>query len=345
MASQQTSFPQLLKAIKTGRLPNVLLLHGEEGYYIDVLMAAAEAAVPDDVRDFNLFTVYGAEAEPRSLIATLSRVPFMADRVVVLFKEAQSMKSNEFDKLDSYLRNPSKTTSMVIAIRGAKARAGVVNAIKAGGGVIFESSPVRERDLPNHIRDIVATRGLSIAEDGISALIDHIGADLPMIAAAADKIASTMPAGARMTRELIQDQIGISREFNNFELIAALASRDALKAMRIVEYFRSNPRQNPTALTLATLFNYFSGLFAACFEKDRSPSNLMKVLELRWQGQLKDYETGLRNYNGMQVAQIITSLRKFDANSKGVGSRQNEYDLLHDLVFAILTANGHIEIL
>lgn len=192
--------------------------------------------------------------------------------------------------------------------------------------------------------NIAREAGLNIEPKGVAMLRDFIGTDLARLYNEINKMAMVLPAGATITPESIERHIGISKDFNNFELIDAIATKNAPKIFRIVDYFRSNPKNNPTVLTASTVFNYFSNLLIVHFTRDKSPSSLMGALGLKWQSQVRNYETGARNYNAYKVIEILSAIRRFDANSKGIGSRQQEYDLLHDLMFRILTAPGQIVI-
>ena len=173
-------------------------------------------------------------------------------------------------------------------------------------------------------------------------LRDYIGTDLSRLYNEIDKLALILGENAMITPESIERNIGVSKDYNNFELVDALAQKDSLKAYKIIEYFRSNPKNNPSVLTIAAIFNYFSNLLTLYFSKDKSEPTLMAMVGAKWPIQFAKYKAGLKNYNAFQAIEIIAAIREFDAKSKGIDSRQNEHDLMKDLIFHILSAPGNI---
>lgn len=339
------SFASLKQSLAKGQFAPVYLLHGEEAYYADELIKLFDSIIPESDRDFNMYTIYAPESSPEAIADTCRRFPMMADRQVVIVKELQTMKANEMDRLSEYAGHPTPTTLLVLCSRGAAVKSKeLLAAVKSGGGVIFESKKLTEKTIDPSIVNIAREAGLNIEPKGVAMLRDFIGTDLARLYNEINKMAMVLPAGATITPESIERNIGISKDFNNFELIDAIATKNAPKIFRIVDYFRSNPKNNPTVLTASTIFNYFSNLLIVHFTRDKSPSSLMGALGLKWQSQVRNYETGARNYNAYKVIEILSAIRRFDANSKGIGSRQQEYDLLHDLMFRILTAPGQIVI-
>ncbi len=339
------SFASLRQSLAKRQFAPVYLLHGEEAYYADELIKLFDSIIPESDRDFNMYTIYAPESSPEAIADTCRRFPMMADRQVVIVKELQTIKANEIDRLSEYAGHPTPTTLLVLCSRGAAVKSKeLLAAVKSGGGVIFESKKLTEKTIDPSIVNIAREAGLNIEPKGVAMLRDFIGTDLARLYNEINKMAMVLPAGATITPESIERHIGISKDFNNFELIDAIATKNAPKIFRIVDYFRSNPKNNPTVLTASTVFNYFSNLLIVHFTRDKSPSSLMGALGLKWQSQVRNYETGARNYNAYKVIEILSAIRRFDANSKGIGSRQQEYDLLHDLMFRILTAPGQIVI-
>lgn len=344
-AAAAVTYASLRQSVIKQQYAPLYLLHGEEGYFIDELVKLFENVIPEAERDFNLYTLYAPQTEIDTVIDTCRRFPMMTDRQVVILKEAQAIRADQLNKLHHYASQPSPTTILVICCRGAQAKGkDLIAAIKKSGGVIFESKKLNERNVDSTITGIVREEGLNIDAKSTAMLRDYIGTDASRLYNEISKLAMILGKGSTITPESIERNIGMSKDFNNFELVEAIAAKDAAKAFRIVEYFKSNPKNNPAVVTAATIFAYFSDLLIAHFTRDKSPSSLMGALGLKWQGQLQRYNTGLRNYNAYKVIEIISAIRRFDANSKGIGSRQNEYALLHDLVFHILTAPGEIVI-
>jgi DNA polymerase-3 subunit delta len=337
------SFPALRRQIKSRKLSPVYLLHGEEGYFIDELIKEFEEIVPEDERDFNLYTLYAPESGVETVMDICRRYPMMSEYQVVIVKEAQAIRADTLNKLHNYVSQPTPSTILVISCRGAKAKGKELLAAVKKNGVIFESQKLSDKEILPAISELISDKRLNIEPKALSMLRDYIGTDLSRLYNEIDKLAMILGAGAMVTPEAIERNIGISKDYNNFELINAVNSRNAAKCFTIVEYFRNNPKNNPTVMTVSSLFKQFANLLIYHYTKDKTPSGYMDALGIKSQWVLRNnYEIAARNYNVRQTIEIITAIRDFDAKSKGVGSRQNEYDLLKDLMFHILTARGFI---
>lgn len=343
MASSTPTYSELRRqlAAKTSLAP-VYLLHGEEGYYIDELVKDFEALVPDEERDFNLYVLYAPESGVETVMDVCHRYPMMAERQVVIVKEAQAIRADQLNRLHSYVERPNPTTVLVISCRGAQAKGKELLAAVKKNGVIFESKRLSERNILPVISDLIKEKKLSVDPKALSMLRDYIGVDLARLYNEIDKLALILGPRAMITPEAIERNIGISKDYNNFELIDAINSRNAAKAFAIAEYFRNNPKNNPTVMNVSSLFNQFSNLLIYHYTRDKSQSGYLDALGLKSPWALKGYETAARNYNVRQTIEIISAIREFDTRSKGIDSRQNEYDLLKDLIFHILTARGFI---
>lgn len=343
MASSTPTYSELRRqlAAKTSLAP-VYLLHGEEGYYIDELVKDFEALVPEEERDFNLYVLYAPESGVEIVMDVCHRYPMMAERQVVIVKEAQAIRADQLNRLHSYVERPNPTTVLVISCRGAQAKGKELLAAVKKNGVIFESKRLSERNILPVISDLIKEKKLSVDPKALSMLRDYIGVDLARLYNEIDKLALILGPRAMITPEAIERNIGISKDYNNFELIDAINSRNAAKAFAIAEYFRNNPKNNPTVMTVSSLFNQFSNLLIYHYTRDKSQSGYLDALGLKSPWALKGYETAARNYNVRQTIEIISAIREFDTRSKGIDSRQNEYDLLKDLIFHILTARGFI---
>lgn len=339
MATQQAvTFASLRASVAKGQVSGSYILHGEEGYFTDELVKLFEALVPEADRDFGLFTFYGPTSDASTIIGAARSFPMMVERQVVIVKEAQSMRADEVNKLSAYLESPSSTTVFVLAFRGAQAKGrDLLTAARKGGAVVFESKKLRDNNIGPIIESIVREKGLNIEPKGIAMLSEYIGTDASRLYNEIDKLSLILGKGTMVTPEAIERNIGISKDYNNFELVSAIAARDMKRMFTILAYFRSNPKANPVVMTTSALFNFFSGLLIYHFTPSKSPSDKMAALGLKWQGQLRDFETGARNYNAYITIGIIAELRRFDRMTKGIGSRQNEYDLLHNLLYRILT--------
>lgn len=343
MASSNPTFSELKRQLAARvKLAPVYLLHGEEGYYIDELVKDFEALVPEEERDFNLYILYAPESGVEAVMDVCHRYPMMAQRQVVIVKEAQAIRADQLNKLHSYVERPNETTVLVISCRGSQAKGKDLLAAVKKNGVIFESKRLSERNIVPVINDLIKEKGLNVDPKSLAMLRDYIGADLSRLYNEIGKLALILGPGAMVTPEAIERNIGVSKDYNNFELVDAIVNRNPAKAFAIVEYFRNNPKNNPTVMTVSSLFNQFSNLLIYHYTRDKSQSGYMDALGMRNAWGLRVYEVAARNYNVRQTIEIISAIREFDTRSKGIGSRQNEYDLLKDLVYRILTARGII---
>ncbi len=337
------TFEDIRKSIKNNRFSPVYLLHGEEGYYIDALVDTFAGALPDEDREFNLYILHGAETEPSAITDLCYRVPMMADRQIVIVKEAQAMRADQLNKLAAYVAEPVESTVLVIAYRGAQAKGKeLLAAMRKCKGVVFESKKVTDYNAPALIGNYIRSKNLSADQKSLEMLRDFIGTDLSRLYNEIDKLAMLLPAGAAVTPEVIERNIGVSREYNSYELVDALAVKDAAKAFRILAYFRSNPKAAPLVLVTASVFNFFADLLTAYYTDDSSDSGLMSALGLRNNFALRRIRNGMSRYTPVKLVEIITAIRRFDAMSKGVASRQNEHQLFYDLIYHILTAPGRL---
>lgn len=342
-SSKTQTYTEILQSISKRQLAPVYIIGGEESYFIDQLAKAFEELVAPEERDFNFYALYAPEVTPELVASTCRRFPMMSERQVVIVKEAQAVRSDILNKLGSYCEAPTDTTVLVICFRGEKPKGkDLLSKAKAGGAVFFESKKLTEKTIDPFLMAIIKEKKLNIEPKGLSMLRDYIGLDVAKIYNEIDKLAFILGPNAMVTPEAIERNVGISKDFNNFELVDALAARDSKKAFRIINYFRSNPKKNPAILTGAAIFGFFSGLLAVQFCKDKLPSAQMAAVGAKWPNQMGRYNIGMRNYNAYHTIEIISAIREFDTKSKGIGSRQNEYDLLHDLVFKILTCRGKI---
>lgn len=343
MAEAALTFSALSNSIAKGKLSPVYLLHGEEGYYIDRLVKMFEAVIPEGDRDFNLYTLYAPEVSPAQVMDTCRRYPMMADRQVVILKEAQSVPATYLTSLIPYIEAPAQTTVFVICSRGAQAKGKeLFSKISAGGGCVFESRKLTDRTIGPAISEFIKEKGLTIEPKALAMLRDYVGSDLSRIYNEVDKLTVTLGNGAMITPESIERNIGVSKDYNNFELVAAVSQHNEAKAFKIIDYFRHNPKNNPTVVTGTVLFNFFSNLLLCLYTPDKSDSALCAALGFRSPYQLIDLRAGLRWYNAWHTIEIISAIRRFDAQSKGVDSRQDPYDLLHDLVFHIFHPVGRM---
>lgn len=338
--AKQLSFASLRRQIKSERPEPVYLLHGEEGYYIDALAQTFEELVPEADRDFNLYTFYAPETDMNTVVDTCRRYPMMSDYQVVIVKECQSVTANDLNKLVPYMSSVSPTTVLVLCSRGAKCKSKELEKAVAAVGVVFESAKLR--NVSDAIAGFVKEKGLNIEPKGLAMLADYVGADLSRIYNEIDKLTVALPQGAMITPEVIEKHIGMSKDFNNFELVKAMSERDALMAFRIADYFKANPKNNPFVVTVSMLWTYYSNLLLLLYSKDKSEAGLCAQLGRKGNWLSPDYKNGMRMYNAWQLIEILRLIRRADCATKGIDSRRDPYDILHDLIFNILNATGRI---
>lgn len=340
MASPQPTFQEIRHQLKCGNPAPIYVIHGEEAYYVDELVKDFEALVPEEEKDFNLYILYGPQVSPDMVVDACLRYPMMAERQVVILKEMQAVgrKADFLNALVEYAKRPNPLTVFVVVGRGATLTgAPFMNAVKGSKGVIFNSPKLWESQVGSKIEELAKEAGLGIDDKAKSMLIDYLGTDLSRIVNEVRKLTLVLPKGAFITPQVIEKLIGVSKDFNNFELLEAVAKRDNAKAYRIVEYFRSNPKQNPSIVAGATLFGFFSKLLVAQYSADKTESGIAAAIGARPSAaEVRRIVSAMRIFNARQSVNAISACRRFDVRAKGVGSRQNEYDLLRELIFAIL---------
>ncbi len=341
-AAPATSFEDIRKSLKKGEIAPVYILHGEEGYFIDALAKDFENLLPEADKEFNQYVVYAPETVPETIINLCRGVPMMADRQVVIVKEAQSARADKLAKLKNYLAAPVSTTVLVICSRGAVLKGKeLFDAAKKGGAVIFDSKKIADWNIAAYISEYIRKKGLNADQKAVEMLHDFVGTDLSRLFNEVDKLASLLPPNASITPEAIERNIGVSREYNSFELVDAIAARDPRRVFRILAYFKSNPKAVPLVMATASIFNFFTDLLVAYYTPDRSDAGLMAALGCK-PFALKRIKLGMSRYNALQIVEIIGAIRDFDVKSKGVGSRQNEHELFHQLAYHILSAPGRV---
>lgn len=332
------TYEDIAKNIKNGKFAPVYLLMGEEDYYIDRISDyIVEKALNENEREFNLTIMYGLDTDVASIVNNAKRYPMMSEHQVVVVKEAQNIRT--WDDLSFYLQKPLESTILVICYKhGTIDRRKKIVAEIEKKGVVFESKKLKENMLPSFITTYLKRRKMEIEDKAAEMMADFVGNDLNRMAGELEKLIITMPAGKnRITPEEIERNIGISKDYNNFELKNALIARDTLKANKIVKYFNDNPKNNPIQPTLTILFNFFSNLMVAYYAPERSENGVAAYLGLKSPWQAKEYLAGMKAYSGVKTMNIITQIRLCDAKSKGIGNVSlSQGELLRELVYFIL---------
>ncbi len=334
------TYDSIMTDLKAGQYAPIYYLMGEESYYIDKISDyIAEHALAPEERDFNQTIMFGSDVNAAQVADAARRYPMMAERQVVIVKEAQNIKQT--DQLEKYFKKPMKSTVLVLChkngtIDGRKRE--YVKTIREAG-VLFESKKLRDRDLPAFIEKYLKQREVSIDPKSTQLIADAIGTDLSRLTGELDKVILSLPeTDKRVTPEVVEEQIGVSKDFNTFELRDAIVNRNVYKANLIVKYFNNNPKAGSLYQILPLLFNYFQNLMIAFYSpKKQSQEGVAEWLELRSPWAAKDYMTGMRNYSGMKVMQIISKIRETDAKSKGLDNPNTPAEeLLRELIFYIL---------
>lgn len=336
--AKEITYEEIVRDIKEKHFKPIYYLMGEESYYIDrIADYIADTALTETEKEFNQTILYGADTDIHSIINAAKRYPMMADHQVVIIKEAQSIKNME--ELSFYLQKPQPATILVICHKhGVIDRRKKLSAEIEKVGVLFESKKVKDGQLPGWIAAYLKRKSVDIEPKAAEMMAEYVGADLSRMSGELEKLIITLPAGKnRITPEQIERNIGISKDYNNFELKNALLARDVLKANRIIKYFEENPKANPIQVTLAMLFSFYSNLMLAYYAPEKSEQGVAAQLGLRTTWQAREYIQAMRLYSGVKVMQIIGEIRYCDAKSKGVGnSSMSDGELLKELVFKIL---------
>ena len=335
-----TSYETIMRDLKARHFSPIYILMGDESYYIDKISDyIAEHVLRPEERDFNQTVVFGSDISASQIVDSAKAFPMMAEKRVVIVKEAQNLKGTE--PLVKYFKQPVLSTVLVLCHKNGSIdkRKKIIPAAQVGGAVIFESKKLYERELPGFITSYFMQHEITIEQKAAQMIADHVGADLHRLTSELDKILISFSEVDRMvTPEIVEKEIGVSKDFNAFELRSAIIQRDVYKANLITKYFDNNPKAGSLFSFLPMLFSYFENLMIAFYSPNRSNENaLAQFLELRNGWAAKDYLTGLRNYSGMKTMQIISKIREIDAKSKGLDNPNTaSSELMKELIFFIL---------
>lgn len=338
MAKQEITCEDILKELRAKQYRPIYYLMGEEPYYIDVIADyIADHVLTETEKDFNLTVIYGGDVDSASVINAAKRYPMMSEYQVVIVKEAQAIRNME--ELSFYLQHPLNSTILVICHKhGVLDRRKKLAAAIEKCGILFESKKIKDSQLPAFINGYMKRKGVDMDPKATAMIAEFVGTDLHRLTGELDKLIITLGKGrGRVNPELVERNIGISKDYNNFELRSALVEKDILKANKIVRYFEENPKTNPIQMTLSLLFGFFSNLMLAYYAPEKSEQGVADFLELKNAWQAREYLSAMRKYSGVKTMQIIQELRYTDAKSKGVGnSSAQDGELLRELIFKIL---------
>lgn len=340
MAKKEYTFNEICNEIIAKKFHPIYVLMGDEPYFMDrITDLLIEHVLRDDERDFNQMILYGADTKTTDILNAVRRFPMMSDYQLVVVREAQLI--NNLELLLNYANNPLQSTILVINYKYKTLdRRKTFTAAIEKNGILFDSKKIPDYKIPEFIASIVRQKAIETDGKATQMLADYLGNDLNLLHKELDKLLILLANESKkiITPELIEKNVGISKDYNNFELQSSIANKDVLKTNRIITYFRKNPNNHPITVTLSTLFNYFSNLLICYYSSDKSEKTLMTTLGFRFPIQVKDYLFGLRNYPAMKVFTIIHEIRLADAHSKGIDATSSltEGDILRELIYKIL---------
>ncbi len=327
---------KIINDIKAGKIKPIYFLMGEEPYYIDRITEYLEnSLLSDDEKGFNQIVLYGRDTTIDDIVANAKRFPMMAERQVVIVKEAQDLAKN-IDKLETYAQNPQPTTVLVFAYKykTLDKRKKVTKTLEKHG-LVYESKKMYENQVGQWINRVLQGRGYSIEPKANALLVAFLGNDLSRIANELNKLEIILPKGSTITPNHIEENIGFSKDFNVFEFRKAIGEGNKAKAHQIATYFAQNQKENPMVVVNAQVFSFFSALLQYHGLKDKSPGNVAKVLKVNPYF-VNDYIEASKRYPMRKVSGIVAALRDIDVKSKGVGAANlNDAELYKEMLLSI----------
>ena len=326
----------ILNEIKSGKIHPIYFLMGEESFFIDQISTFIETSVLDETqRGFDQTVLYGKDTTVDDIISIAKRYPMIATRQVVIVKEAQNL-SRTIEQFLPYVNNPQQTTTLVFCYKykSIDKRKALYKALSKAH-IVFESNKIYDSKIPSFISGVLQNRNLKITPKASYLLADFLGNDLSKISNELEKLQLVIAANDTITPELIQENIGISKDYNNFELQKAIAQLNRKKAYQIVRYFSENTNQHPMVVTVATLYSFFTKLMTLHTVTDRNPKTLSRAIGVNPYF-LDDYVTAAKNFPMRRISGVFQTLRIMDTKSKGVEANLKPKDLYNELIFRIL---------
>lgn len=327
---------KILNDIKAGNIKPIYFLMGEEPYYIDRLSSYMEEnLLSEEEKGFNQTVLYGRDVSMEDIISTSKRYPMMAERQVVIVKEAQDL-TKSIDKLESYAENPMPSTVLVFCYKYKTLdKRKKVTKLLDKNGLVYESKKLYENQVGDWIKRVLQGKNYGIEPKAVMMLVEFLGTDLSKINNELEKLQIILPKGATITPKLIEENIGFSKDYNVFELRKALGERNQLKAYQIAHYFAENPKDNPMVVTTGLVFSFFTNVLQYHGLKDKSSKNVASVLKVNPYF-VNDYVLASKNYPMKKVSNIVAALRDIDVKSKGVGANSlSNSDLLKEMLVKI----------
>jgi len=347
--AKNASFEHIMQDLEARRFVPVYYLMGDESYYIDrIADYIAEHVLQPEERDFNQTVLFGSDVNAAQIVDAARRYPMMSEYQVLIVKEAQLVRSTE--ALERYFKAPMASTILVMCHKNGTIDGRKREYVKSiqGAGVLFESKKLKDRELPAFIEGYLKRKNVGIDPKSTQMIVENTGSDLSRLTGELDKLILSLSgekgadgtgnATRRITPQMVEEQIGVSKEFNGYELRDALVNRNVYKANLIIKYFDENPKAGSLYSFLPLLFNYFQNLMIAYYApNNKSQENVAEWLDMKSPWAAKDYMTGMRNYTGLKVMQIISKIREIDAKSKGLDNPNTPPgELMKELIFYIL---------
>ncbi len=334
-----STLEEIQQAAKARKFAPVYLLHGDEPFFIDQAEAAIEAhALSEAEKGFNQTIIYGKDAEPLTLLDVLRRYPMMSERQVVILREAQDMKG--LSDLATYIQKPLPSTVFVISYKHKKVDMTTkFGKLLKAGATVLEAKKLYDNQVADWITGYARSKKLTLEPAAAALLAEYLGVELSKAANELDKLALNLAPGVAVTTAHVQEYVGISKEYNVYELQKAMALRDLPRLARMQQYFVENSKKNPLIVTIASLYGFFSKVYALHFLKSASDGEKVKALDLRSEWFLKDYKAAAANFTFAQTCEALSLLRQYDLRAKGVDTdltNTGEEELLKELFFRIM---------
>jgi DNA polymerase-3 subunit delta len=339
MAKIIPTYDSIIRDLQQKKYYPIYFLMGEEGYFIDKIADyIIDHVLTETEKDFNLTVTYGSDvADVAAIINLAKRYPMMASHQVVVVKEAQNI--DNLDELALYLQKPQPSTILVICHKnGTIDRRKKLAVAVENTGILYESKKWWDNQLPTFINSYLSEKNIRIEPKAAEMMSDFIGSDLSRMSSELDKLIITLDKNSNIiTSDHVEKNIGISKDYNNYELLSAIQCKDVLKANAIIRYFAENPKMNPIQITIATLFNFFSNMMLAYYAPDKSQNGIANFIGIKSFKTTKSLVGAMHYYNAWKTMQIISEIRRADAMSKDVDSNSTSNgDILKELIFKIL---------
>ncbi len=331
-------YEHIIRDIQNNIFSPVYFLSGEEPYYIDSITSLLEDSILDEgLKGFNQTVIYGRDVSVKEVVDLSRRYPMMGNYQVVIVKEAQYL--NQIENLEQYIAAPLDTTILIIAYKYKKVdkrKTYYKKMVASKSTIVFNSEKLRDYSVPNWIESEIKARGYSISPVALLLMSEYLGNDLGKISNEIDKLVINLSEQSNITETEIEQNIGISKDYNLFELQNALSKKDQLKAHRIIQYFEANPKDHPLQMISVMLHNYFMKIFLYHNIKNKEPNKIASELGVP-PFFVKDYIRASKSFSPMKIKEIISKIRTLDLKSKGVGNNNaTSYGELKELVYRVM---------